>query len=413
MIRYNYCTSCGTCEAVCPLGVVTVEREPVDITSDKQNYRKASLHTEGYLRAHGLSFNNNRYLTCVNCYACERVCPALDGFAVDEFDNIMYTKAARSIASRTARKGQDGSVVSQISASLLEDGAIDCVIGITCDDEWHTNINIMTESSHVTESGGTKYTYHPVMSYTRHLVGNHRYMPGVSAPPLFDEDIIKQLKGFERIAVVGVPCQVHGARLLQQDQAVNISLIIGLICMESFSYEVMSSVVIPEVMGFELKDIAKMNIHKGKFVVEAHDQRNENENKKSGKKEKEVPLKEIIPYARNGCHHCIDYTSYFSDITVGSVGSDDGWSTVLVHTETGDTYMNRVLGLEYSDKPVNMDIIRKLTDQKHTQNQWDWKGFMKRKWYDECQPQRDWGVTPSAWGLEKLKRRNIEDGNQS
>lgn len=388
VIRYNYCTSCGTCEAVCPLGVVSINQEPVNITDDPRNYRKASIRTEGYLSAHGLNINDNRYLTCVNCYACERVCPVLDGFMEDEFGNIMYIKAARS----TSLTGQDGAVVSQISASLLEGGSVDCVIGITRDDEWHTDINIMTAPRDVTRSAGTKYTYHPIMSYTRYLVGNHQYMPGHH---LLDEQVIEKLKEFRRIAVVGVPCQVHGARLLEREQEVNISLIIGLICMESFSYEIMSQVIIPEKVGFDLSDIIKMNIHKGKFQVDTKDRM------------KQLPLKEIMPYARNGCHHCIDYTSCFSDITVGSVGSDDDWSTVIVHTEVGDWYLQQVQGLEFSEKPVNMDIIRKLTEQKHTGNQWNWKEFMKRKWYDECQPQRNWAATPSRWGLEKLESRNI------
>lgn len=388
VIRNNYCTSCGTCEAVCPMGVVLVDRDEIDISRDIRNYRKANLHTEGWLKAHGLNYNDNRYLTCVNCYACERVCPALDGFAEDEFDNIMYNKAARS----TSLTGQDGAVVSQIASSLLENGSIDCVLGITRDDEWQTDIILMTKPEDVVKSAGTKYTYHPIMSYTRHLVGNHEYMPG---PLLFDEQVIDKLKGFEHIALVGTPCQVHGARLLQQEQEVNISLIIGLICMESFSYEIMSQVMIPEKTGFDMKDITGMSIHKGKFNVSKSEQ------------DKQIPLNDIMPYARNGCHHCIDYTSYFSDICVGSVGSDDGWNTIIVRTEKGDKYLDQVQGLEYSDKPINMDIIQKLTDTKHKNNDWDWKGFMKQKWYDECQPQRKWGSTPSQWGMEKLEMRDI------
>lgn len=389
VIRNNYCTSCGTCEAVCPVGVVMVEREAVDVTADQRNYRKANLHTEGYLKSMGLSFNDMRYLTCMNCFGCERVCPALDGFAEDEFDNILYMKAARS---RTF-KGQDGAAVSHIAASLLEGGQIDCVIGVTRDDLWHTDICIMTAPHHVTAAAGTKYTYHPVVSYLRHLVGSHSFMPG---PPLLDENTIQALKSYRNIALVGVPCQVHGARLLQQDQQVNISLIIGLICMESFSYEIMSRVIIPGKTEFDLKDITRMNIHKGKFIATAADTK------------KELPIAEIMPYARNGCHHCIDYTSYFSDITVGSVGSDDGWSTIIVRTAAGDNFLKQVHGLEFSDKPINLNIIKKLADQKHTSNWWDWKGFMKRKWHDECQPQRYWGSTPTQWGKEKLKSRGIE-----
>lgn len=33
--EYNYCSSCGTCEAICPVNAPVVRREPVDISKDK------------------------------------------------------------------------------------------------------------------------------------------------------------------------------------------------------------------------------------------------------------------------------------------------------------------------------------------------------------------------------------------
>ncbi len=100
--------------------------------------------------------------------------------------------------------------------------------------------------------------------------------------------------------------------------------------------------------------------------------------------------------ARRGCGFCCDYTSYYADITVGSVGSDDGYSTIFIRTPTGEKYLNKVNDIEYSDKPINVEIVKKLADQKHKHNSWDWRAFMKEIW------NRDSPIRP--WGKEKLEK---------
>jgi len=123
-------------------------------------------------------------------------------------------------------------------------------------------------------------------------------------------------------------------------------------------------------------------IHKGNFIVE------------TDKEVKEVPIKVVAPLARKGCHFCQDYTSYYADISVGSVGSDDGWSTVFVRTEIGEKYINKVNDIEWTDKPVNKEIVKKLADMKHKHNSWDWRAFMKEIW------SRDKPIRP--WGAERI-----------
>jgi len=59
------------------------------------------------------------------------------------------------------------------------------------------------------------------------------------------------------------------------------------------------------------------------------------ENKKSGE-ELNVPLKEVQKYARNNCHFCEDLTSDYADISVGSIGSQSGWSSVITRSKEAD-----------------------------------------------------------------------------
>src|SRR3990170_8592168 len=44
--EYNYCSSCGTCEAICPVNAPVVDRDTVDVSKEKDNYRKMELKTE-------------------------------------------------------------------------------------------------------------------------------------------------------------------------------------------------------------------------------------------------------------------------------------------------------------------------------------------------------------------------------
>lgn len=363
--EYNYCSSCGTCEAICPVNAPVVRREPVDVSLEKNNYRKMELKTESLFQ--GVNPFNADTNPCVQCYACERVCPILDGFPVNEFDNIKTMKAGKS----KALKGQDGAVVSQILKSLLESGDIDCALGVMRNDKWETEVVQFTSPEDVARAAGTKYTYQPVVASMRDI---HR---------AYADTFQEGLKKYKKVALVGVPCQVHGAHLFRENFN-RIELIIGLICMESFSEEIMFSGVVPHIMGVDIRDVVKMNFHKGKFIVE------------TTKETKEVPIKDVAPMARKGCGFCQDYTSYYADISVGSVGSDDGWSTVFVRTETGERYLNRVRDIEWSDKPIVMDIVKKLADMKHKHNKWDWRGFMKEIW------SRDTPVRP--WGAERLAK---------
>lgn len=388
VVEYNYCCSCGTCEAVCPMNAPIVRRDPVDVTNQKDSYRKMELRTESaYQGINPLKADTN---PCVNCYACERVCPILDGFpTTDEFNNVRSMKAGKS---RTL-KGQDGAAVSQILKSLLEQGEIDCAIGVVKNDRWSTKIAVFTSPEDVDKAAGTKYTYQPVVATMRDI---HRAYIDSAETPLISNDgymrdetrsyidpIKNVLKKYKKVALVGVPCQVHAAHLFRENFD-RIELIIGLICMESFSEEIMFSEVIPKVMGVDIRDAVKMNFHKGKFIVT------------TTKETKEVPIKDVASMARKGCHYCQDYTSYFADISVGSVGSDDGWSTIFVRTERGEKYLNKVKDMEYSDKPINMEMIKKLTDMKHKHNKWDWRGFLREIW------SRDTPIRP--WGRERIEK---------
>jgi coenzyme F420 hydrogenase subunit beta len=50
----------------------------------------------------------------------------------------------------------------------------------------------------------------------------------------------------------------------------------------------------------------------------------------------ETSLKHLEEYMSGPCRYCIDYTAELADISVGAIGSPDGWNTVIVRTEIGE-----------------------------------------------------------------------------
>ena len=157
-------------------------------------------------------------------------------------------------------------------------------------------------------------------------------------------------KGKRRIAVVGTPCQIRAVRKLQRQGYFNEKFphseifLIGLFCFESFDYESFSS-RIKELFGIDLNRAEKMQIAKGKFIVAVDG------------KEYSCRVRELENQVRAGCGFCDDLVSRLADISIGSIGSADGYSTVIVRSERGEKLLEAAM---FSRREVSRDEIVKL-----------------------------------------------------
>ena len=110
--------------------------------------------------------------------------------------------------------------------------------------------------------------------------------------------------------------------------AERVKLLIGLFCTETFDMAKLTTVL--EALGTSFEDVEKFNIRKGNFIVYT----------KSGETLK-MPVRTMRAYAREACNYCYDFASEFADVSVGSIGSEDGWSTVIVRSDAGKDLLNR------------------------------------------------------------------------
>jgi F420H2 dehydrogenase subunit F len=317
VIEHDVCAACGACEAVCPIGAVKVKkaaeiRDPDDL----------SLYEKGAA-----------YQVCEGCLICSRICPIVDGFVGNELANVRRFFGARY---KENYGSQDGGTTTGILKTLFKKGKIDCAVGVTRDKNWEPQVILLTSTEDVEKTKGTKYTSDPVIAALR-----------------------EAFEKYEKIAVIGVPCQAHSARLIRENISEKIVLIMGLFCMESFPRDVMLEHILPEIIKVKLEDVRKMEFTKGKFWVYTNNG-----------EVNSVPIKEVAKYARNPCHHCCDYTSVFADISVGSVGAPEGWNSVFIRTDTGEEYFEMVRDeIEIMEDPKpGLELVEKLIEAKHKNN---------------------------------------------
>jgi coenzyme F420 hydrogenase subunit beta len=140
---------------------------------------------------------------------------------------------------------------------------------------------------------------------------------------------VSAVKGLARpgnVALVGTPCQVNTVRKMQALSIVPadiISHVIGLFCMENFSFYAPAGEKLAAELGIGLADIAKLNIKEDVIVTV------------SDGSEVHVPFERMDGLARPACLACTEFANDFADISVGGLGSPQGYTTVLIRSDAG------------------------------------------------------------------------------
>jgi len=78
--------------------------------------------------------------------------------------------------------------------------------------------------------------------------------------------------------------------------------------------------------------------------------------------QKAVPLSELDCHVKPGCRSCADFTAKVSDVSVGSIGSMPGMSTVIARTKEGLGLFKiaEEMGFIEVEDGVNIDAIEKV-----------------------------------------------------
>ena len=237
---------------------------------------------------------------------------------------------------------QDGGFVSALLISLLENDEIDGALLAreSASERWKGEAFLATTPEEVRECAGS--------FYNQTLALGHVDFKGYDLPPN------------PRIAVVGTPCEIEGIKAMQArpwtwgtSQVEAITLTIALLCTKSFNYEKLMLEEIRDKRGIDLDTVGRVDIIRGKLIVQDLE----------GETIFEEPIRDFHGAALKGCDECADFMGHAADISVGSVGSADGYSSVLIRSEEGLAAFEHVKGSLLTrplDKPQALDKLDAL-----------------------------------------------------
>lgn len=317
-IRMGLCSYCGSCIAVCPTASLRSSIEDLDKPSIVEDL-------------------------CINCGLCILSCPQLNipaSLVVGE-PVVKAAYTGRTLIPEVRKVAQDGGIASSLLLYSLREGIIDAGIVAGRDEEWRPRPVLANSPEAIIETAGSKYLYAVnLLELLRAVINDPTY---------------------RSIGVVGVPCMARsiwkmnwlGLRRFTE----KIRLIVGLFCTHNFTYTRLNEII--RSLGAEPGEVTWMGIKKGNMMFKL----------RSGEI-KSIPVKvtETPEYLNPACLQCPEFLAEKSDISVGSIGSEEGWNSIIVHTDRGLEILRKAEENGFIElKPLpekSMKIIMKFVKKK-------------------------------------------------
>ena len=264
---------------------------------------------------------------CLECGICYFICPEVR--VVDDelrhqwnwkppignFDDILVAQATDP---KIREKATDGGVVTALLHYMLDHKFIDgAIVSKKTGNPFEREPIIATNLQDLLGAAGSGFSD---MAHVKELGKYTTYSPSLYA--------LRDLKKADlaRIAVVGTPCQIHTIRKMQVLKILPSHIVkyaIGLYCMENFSFGQEEREQFEKRIGINLNDVAKMNMLEDLVFT-----------MKDGTVT-HVSFDDVETLVRPACIACTDFANDFADISVGGLGSPEGFTTSILRTDAG------------------------------------------------------------------------------
>jgi len=332
VIDAGRCIQCGTCVAACPSNSIGVD-EDTDLPELVKMCTGCSLCWDfcprGGLRYEALwppstpEEDATGTATVERSDASDTYWKITGGPPGDGLGAVLDAYSVR--AGSRPDSAQDGGVVSALLVAALAGGEIDgAVVTRPSDDPeepWKGVAHLATTAKEITEAAGSYYN---------------------QTMALAELDLSRyDLPAKPRIAVVGTPCEIQGIRAMQSrrwptgaHRVDSVVLTIALLCTKSFDYKGLMLQLLRDDRDIDIERVSKVDVIRGRMIVEYRD----------GEIAVDEPIKNFHGAALKGCDECADFLGRSADLSVGSVGAMDGWSSVLVRTERGRLALDSARG---------------------------------------------------------------------
>lgn len=295
VINRGLCTGCGACTQLCPY---------------MKNHKGKTVALFSCDREEGRCFMH---------------CPQTDvdydllskgmfGTPCDKspLGTYISIKASKSGSWFEKSRCQNGGTVSALLAYALKKKIIDGAV-VTDSNNMIPVPKIVTDIEGILSAASTKYMAAPTVSKVNEALN----------------------KGFQKLGVVGTPCQmtaiakIKSNSLGKEDFKNPTELLIGLFCTwavdtRRFVKLVSEKTNISSVTGMEIPpppaEVFILKTTGGNI---------------------EIPLDSIRQIIPDGCALCPDMTCQFADLSVGAFEGRPGWNTLIIRTQKGNDIVNK------------------------------------------------------------------------
>ncbi len=232
----------------------------------------------------------------------------------------VHSARVRAGEPERAARAQDGGVVTALLLAALDAGEIDGALVARADGSsmLRAEAHVATTREEILQSAGSFYNQ-------------------TMALAALDLDRV-DLGGSARIALVGTPCAIQGIRALRsrewprgRSRVERVVLTVALFCSKSFDHRRLVLEELRDARGVDPSRIGRVDVAHGRLLVFDL----------GGAPLVDEPVSAFRGAALPGCDECADFTGRAADLSVGSVGSPDGWSSVIVRTDAGERALRR------------------------------------------------------------------------
>ena len=242
-------------------------------------------------------------------------------------DEIYFGPFRRMVRARLAAPlagAQWTGITTRLGERLLETGAVDAILTLAADpdDRWRGVPVIVTKPEGMSQVRGMRMGYAPLLALLE---------PARAA-------------GHKRIGIIGIPCQVHALRALEQTLGFERIYVIGTPCSDNTTTAKFHAFL-------ALLDEDPDSITYLEFRADYHVELRFADGRERLIPFLQLPISQLASdFFPLTCRTCVDYTNVLADVTVGYMaGQGDQW--LIVRNERGEELVS-LLGNELKTEPL-------------------------------------------------------------
>jgi coenzyme F420 hydrogenase subunit beta len=232
-----------------------------------------------------------------------------DPARTDEIFFGPFRRMVRAALTAPRAGAQWTGIATRIGERLLETGAVDAVLAMAPDpnDKWRPVPVLVTEAAGMAQCRGMRMGYAPLLALLEPA----------------------RARGYKRLAVIGIPCQVYALRALERELGFERLFVIGTPCSDNTTTENFHTFL--ALLADDPDTITYLE-----FRADYHVELRFTDGRTKEIPFLKLPISKLPPdFFPITCRTCVDYTNVLADITVGYMaGQGEQW--LLVRNARGE-----------------------------------------------------------------------------